>query len=32
MEPDDLLCSQNAQDETDGKDTHVGHVLPERVP
>jgi len=25
-------CSQNAHDEKDGKDTHVGPVLPERAP
>jgi hypothetical protein len=32
MELDDFLYSQNAHDEKDGKDTHVGPVLPERAP
>jgi len=32
MGPDDLLCSRNARLKKDGKDTHVGPVLPERAP
>ena len=31
-QPDCPSCSQNAHDEKDGKDTHVGPVLPERAP
>ncbi len=27
-----LFCSQNAYGEKEGKDTHVGPVLPERAP